>query len=87
MSLPLILAFLWLIAANVVAMFPSRDHHWTNAYILIAIGIPLLGWVTSDQGPIWGMLVLAGGASVLRWPLVYVWRWLKTRVGWAESAE
>jgi len=87
MSLPLILAFLWLIVANVVAMFPTRDHHWTNAYILIAVGIPILGWVTYDQGPIWGMLVLAGGASVLRWPLVYVWRWIKAKAGLQEPAE
>lgn len=77
MSEPLIAAFVWLIAANVIAMFPSRDQHWRNAYILIAIGIPLLGWVTLVEGPVWGLLILAGGASVLRWPLIHLWRWLR----------
>lgn len=87
MTPPLIAAFLWLIVANLIAMLPSRDHHWRNAYILIAIGIPLLGWVTYVNGPIWGMVILAGGASVLRWPLIYLWRWIKQRIWGEEPAE
>ena len=87
MTPALIAALLWLIAANVIAMFPSRDQHWTNAYVLIAIGIPLAGWVTWHHGPIWGMLFVAGGCSVLRWPLIYVWRWAKARVERREPAE
>jgi hypothetical protein len=79
--LPLALCFVWLIAANVIAMFPSRDRHWRAAYGLIAIGVPLLGWVTYEAGPIVGMVVLAAGASILRWPVVYLWRWLKRQVG------
>jgi len=85
MSWGLAAAFLWLIVANVVAMFPSRDQHWTWAYVLIACGIPILGWVTWDSGPIWGMVLLAAGASVLRWPVVFLWRWMR-RKG-AEPAE
>ena len=80
MTAALIAVFLWLIAANVIAMFPSRDQHWTNAYILIAIGVPILGWVTFTGGPLWGFAVLVGGASVLRWPLVYLWRWTRRQV-------
>ena len=41
MTLPLIMAFVWLIVANVIAMLPSRDHHWRNAYALIVVGILL----------------------------------------------
>ena len=77
MILPLALSFLWLTLANVLAMLPSRDHHWRNAYILIAIGIPLLGWVTYEAGPVWGLILLAMAASVLRWPLIYLWRWIR----------
>ena len=51
MSLSLILSCIWAAVANVIAMFPSKDHHWTNAYILIAIGIPLVGFVTWENGP------------------------------------
>jgi hypothetical protein len=79
MTLPLTLCCLWLITANVMAMFPSRDLHWRAAYWLIAIGIPLVGWVTYEGGPVIGMLVLAAGASILRWPVVYFWRWLRRR--------
>ena len=75
----LIFACLWLIAANVRAMFPSRDHHWRFAYVMIAIGIPLLGWLTYDYGPWVGLLALVAAASVLRWPLIYLWRWLRSQ--------
>jgi hypothetical protein len=79
--LPLALCFIWLIAANVIAMFPSRDYHWRAAYGLIALGVPLLGWATYEAGPIIGLALLAAGASILRWPLVYFWRWLRQRAG------
>ena len=65
MSWGLVAAFVWLIVANVVAMFPSRDQHWTWAYVLIAVGIPILGWVTWESGPIWGMVLLAAGVSAV----------------------
>jgi hypothetical protein len=78
---PLALCMVWLIVANVIAMFPSRDYHWRAAYVLIAIGVPLLGWVTWELGPIVGMVVLAAGASILRWPVVFFWRWLRRRMG------
>lgn len=87
MTWGLVTAFIWLIVANVIAMFPSRDHHWRAAYVLIAVGIPILGWVTWESGPIWGMLILAAGASVLRWPLVFFWRWSRRKAGFGEPAE
>ena len=78
MSLSLIAGFLWLIAANVIAMFPSPDHHWRNAYRLIGVGTPSLGWITYENGPLLGLLFLAGGASVLRWPVYFVARWARS---------
>ncbi len=77
MTLPFALACLWFIAANVIAMLPSRDHHWTAAYWLIGCGVPLLGWLTVTHGPVAGMVALAMGASVLRWPFIYLVRWLR----------
>ncbi len=77
MNLSLILALLWLVAANVIAMFPSRRNHWPAAYGLIAVGVPLLGFVTYENGPLFGILALAAGASLLRWPVFYFWRWLR----------
>ena len=79
----LVAGFLWLIGANFLAMFPSRDHHWRNAYALITIGIPLLGWITWTNGPLLGLIFMAGGASVLRWPVWFLWKWLR-RLGRAD---
>ncbi|WP_375280621.1 DUF2484 family protein [Pseudooctadecabacter sp.] len=70
--------FVWIIAANVLALLPSRDNHWTRAYVLIAIGIPLLGWITYENGAFIGLAFLIGGASVLRWPVIYLTRWLRS---------
>lgn len=81
MSPSLICAAAWLLTANVMAMIPSRDNLWMRAYILIGIGIPLLGWVTYQNGPWIGLFVLAAGMSVLRWPVVYLWRWLRGVMG------
>jgi hypothetical protein len=80
MSLSLPLALLWLIAANVIAMLPSRDHHWRVAYGLIVIGIPLLGWVTMTGGVWWGLAFLLAAGSVLRWPLIRLGRWGRARI-------
>ena len=73
----LALAFGWLVLANVTAMFPSRRNHWPAAYVLIAVGIPILGWVTVQNGPFVALLMLAAGASVLRWPVIYLGRWVR----------
>jgi len=76
MNLSLILAFLWVVIANVIAMFPAKNGHWPVAYVLIAVGIPLLGYVTYQNGPWVGLVAFLAGASILRWPLRYLGRWL-----------
>ena len=78
MTPSLICAAVWLVAANVMAMIPSHDNLWQRAYFLIAVGVPLLGWVTYQNGPLIGLLTLAAGMSVLRWPVVYLTRWVKS---------
>lgn len=77
MTVSLILACAWAVLANVLAMLPSRDNHWTRAYVLIALGIPLVGFVTYQNGPWVGLFVLFAGMSVLRWPLRYLFRWVR----------
>lgn len=71
----LILACVWAFIACLVGMGPQR-FHWPAAWVLIATGIPLLGYVTVQSGPVWGLVCLAAGASVLRWPLLHFGRWL-----------
>lgn len=77
MTFSLTLALVWLVLANILALLPSRDNHWSRAYLLIALGVPLLGYVTYENGPWIGLLLLAAGASVLRWPVIYLGRWLR----------
>ncbi|MES0861855.1 DUF2484 family protein [Ruegeria sp. SCPT10] len=80
MSWSLAMAALWGLAANLLAMIPSKDNHWTRAYVLIAVGIPILGYVTYENGPWIGLLVLAAGMSMLRWPVIYLGRWIRRRI-------
>lgn len=77
MTLPLALCLLWLVAANLIGMLPSRDRHWRAAYVLIAVGVPLLGWLTWEAGPVVGLVFLAAAASILRWPIYFLWRWAR----------
>lgn len=77
MNISLVLACLWALAANLLAMIPSRDNHWRRAYVLIAVGIPIVGYVTYQNGPWWGLAVMAAGMSILRWPVIYLGRWLR----------
>jgi len=51
------------------------------AWVLIITGIPLLGWVTWEAGPLWGLLVFAASASVLRWPLIRGFQAMQRAVG------
>lgn len=80
MNLSLVLACLWVVVANLLAMLPSRDNHWRRAYLLIAAGVPILGYVTWQNGPWFGLLALAAGISVLRWPVIYLGRWLRRQL-------
>ncbi|ARE40036.1 UDP-N-acetylenolpyruvoylglucosamine reductase [Rhodovulum sp. P5] len=75
MTLSLILACVWVVVASVIAAMPERIH-WPAAYGLIATGIPLVGYVTYQNGPVWGLIALAAGVSVLRWPILHFGRWL-----------
>jgi len=63
------LACLWIVTACAAGMAPAR-YHWPAAWALIATGIPLLGLVTLTMGPVWGLVALAAGASILRWPIL-----------------
>lgn len=77
MSLSIILAAAWAIIANLIALVPSKRNHWPQAYVLIAVGVPILGYVTYENGPLIGLLVLAAGMSILRWPVYYLWLWIR----------
>ncbi|MDB5660385.1 MAG: hypothetical protein JWS10_3000 [Cypionkella sp.] len=77
----LVAGLIWLVAANLIGMLPSKDYHWRNAYRLIVVGVPLLIWLMYENGPWWGLAFIIAAGSVLRWPLLYLWRWVRARVG------
>ncbi len=86
MNWSIVLAGLWGLTANVLAMIPSNDNHWRRAYFLIAVGVPIVGYVTYQNGPWIGLLVLAAGMSVLRWPVIYLTRWTKAKMQGMKAA-
>lgn len=71
---------LWVLLAFVMAVVPSTDNHWRRAYVLMAIGFPLLIWVTLTGGIWYGLLGLIAGGSFLRWPVYFLFRWIKRQV-------
>ncbi len=73
MTASLVLACLWVVAAALAAMLPSRRGHWPAAWALAAVGVPLLGLVTYQNGPWIGLVAMFAGASILRWPLWRLW--------------
>lgn len=77
MSTSLILAALWVISASVIAMLPSKDRHWRAAYGLATLGVPIVIGVFWQDGVWLGLLVLAAGMSVLRWPVIHLWLWVR----------
>ena len=81
MTASLILACLWCVLANVIGILPSKHHHWPSAYVLIAVGIPLLGFVVWQNGIGIGLIFLAAAASILRWPVRYLYRWFRRLFG------
>ncbi len=84
MPLSLTMACVWALLACFAGMGPQR-FMWPAAWILIATGIPLLGWVTYDVGPFWGLLFLIAGSSVLRWPLIRAGRSIRNAVSSSED--
>ncbi len=75
----LVAACLWVLAASIAGMLPSRRNHWPAAWALMATGLPLLGWIWAAQGPWIALFCLLGALSILRWPALYAWRWLAAR--------
>lgn len=81
MTTSLLLACIWGVLANIIGILPSKHHHWPSAYVLIAVGIPLLAFVILENGVLIGLVVLAAAASILRWPVRYLLRWCRRVLG------
>lgn len=81
MSLSVVLACAWLVLTNLLGMLPSKRNHWPQAYAMIALGLPVLGLLLWQHGVWMALLFLAAALSVLRWPVIYLGRWLRRKLG------
>ena len=73
MTLPVLLCALWVLAATVVALLPMRMQYVPGIALLVVAPV-LIVWLGLAQGPIWGILALAGFGSMFRHPLRYLWK-------------
>lgn len=76
MSLSYGLAGLWLVLVVAIAFAPPRVRA-RAVFVLVALGIPILGLATYEHGPFIGLLLLTGGALVMRWPFMRLGNWLR----------
>jgi hypothetical protein len=72
---------LWVVLAWVLMVSLTSKQSWPAAYCLIAGGLPLLAWLWVEQGPLFVVVGAAVMATVLRWPMIYLGRWLRSLPG------
>lgn len=77
---PFIAACIWVVVAWVLSVVLTSKQSWPAAYALIAFGLPILVWLWRDLGPTAAFIALITGMVVLRWPVIYLGRWLKRRI-------
>jgi len=77
MSAAAIAAMLWLVAANLIAMLPSKRHHWPAACGLITIALPIVAWLWVSVAAWAALLFVVAAGSVLRYPVFYAALWLR----------
>ncbi|MCP9481495.1 DUF2484 family protein [Shimia sp. CNT1-13L.2] len=84
MSLTLILACLWVLAATGVAMLPMR-HQYVPGVGLLILAPVLIGVIWYENGIWLALVAVFGFVSMFRRPLLYFWR--KARGEISETPE
>ncbi|WP_179380557.1 DUF2484 family protein [Jannaschia marina] len=78
--MPLIALCLWVVLAWLLQIVLTAKQSWPAAYGLIALGLPLVAWLGLSLGWPWALLGVAVMALVLRWPVIYLGRWIRGKV-------
>ncbi len=73
MTTPLLLACLWALAATGTALLPMRAQMVPGIALLLTAPV-LLVWIGVTHGWVWVALALAGFVSMMRNPLIYLYR-------------
>ena len=75
MSLPVLLACLWALAAAGTALLPIRRQLWP-VMVLMPSAIALAVWIGLAHGWVWLLPIALALLSVMRNPLRFMLRWL-----------
>lgn len=78
--MPFIALCLWVVLSWVLQTVLTARQSWPAAYGLIAIGVPIVIWLGWSAGWLWALLGVAVMMLVLRWPVIYLGRWLKGKM-------
>ena len=65
----------WVVLATLIGLMPRR-FHWRGAILLMVLLVPLVPYVWVQVNPFIALLFLAGVLSILRWPLIFLGRWI-----------
>ena len=71
MSVALICAFLWVLAATAVAFLPMKRQYAPGLVLLVAAPLLVL-WLGWTHGWLWALVALAAFVSMFRHPLRYL---------------
>ncbi|MDO6797305.1 DUF2484 family protein [Shimia thalassica] len=85
MTLSITLALIWLVVVNLRGMFPSKDNHWRFAYFMIVLGVPLIGVIWYQHGFWLALVFLLMAMWVMRWPVIYLGRWVRRKIGYTPE--
>lgn len=76
----LIALCLWVVLAWLLQTLLTARQSWPAAYGLIALGVPVVVWLGRSGGWIWGAVGAGVMLLVLRWPVIYLGRWLRGKL-------
>lgn len=64
-----LIAAVWVLAVNAMSLMSSRSERDVALIVSIGTGIPILGLITLQHGPLAGLISLVAGMAVLAWPV------------------
>ena len=75
-----LLAGLWVLGGAIVAMSGTRYHGVFAVFLFIPSAFIIVPWLGYDYGWLAVVIALIGVGSMLRWPLYYVSKYLRSKV-------
>lgn len=73
------LGCVWVILISLVALMPYPQHR-PYALAMLVLFPSVLGAVAWEFGWLWALLLFLGAASIYRYPLIFLVKWLRRKV-------